>query len=248
MLLKGKTAVVTGANRGIGRAILVSFAENGADIFACARRHSPEFTEFIGGLAAKTGVRIEPVYFDLGAEAEVKAAAAGLVQTSKKIDVVVNNAGVARGGLLQLTPLRDLKELFEINFFSQLLFIQSLSRYMARSRGGSIINIGSTAGLIGHAGTGAYGTSKSALMYLTKVLATELGAVNIRVNAVAPGLVKTAMYDQMDEKARTRYFEAQALKRPAEAEEIACVVLFLASDLASYVSGQVIRVDGGMTT
>lgn len=248
MLLKGKFAVITGSNRGIGRAILQLFAQNGANIFACARKESPEFTDFIRTVSLETGVTIEPIYFDFNSEDEVKSAVSAIIATKRKIDVVVNNAGIARGGLFQMTAMKDLKEIFMINFFSQVQFSQGLSRYMARFKDGAIINIGSTAGLIGNAGTAAYGSSKAALMYVTKAMATELGGANIRVNAIAPGITKTEMFDQMDEKSRSKQIEAAALKRPAEAKEIANVALFLASELSTYVSGQVIRVDGGMTT
>lgn len=248
MLLKNKTAVITGANRGIGEAILRTFAENGARIFACARKESPEFSQLIQTVSAEAGATIEPIYFDFRNEIELKAATAKINASKIKIDVIVNNAGAALGGLFQLTPMRDLREMFEVNFLSQVQFTQGLSRSMARSKGGSIINIGSTAGLIGNAGTTSYGSSKAALMYATKVMASELGAANIRVNAIAPGITKTEMFDLMDEKSRDKQIEVSALRRPAEASEIASVALFLASDLSTYVSGQVIRVDGGMTT
>jgi 3-oxoacyl-[acyl-carrier protein] reductase len=116
---------------------------------------------------------------------------------------------------------------------------------MGRFKNGSIVNIASTAGLIGEAGMTSYGASKAALMLATRTIATELGGQNIRVNAIAPGLVRTDMFDQMDEKARDRLVGASALKRPAEAEEVAKVALFLASDLSTYVTGQVLRADGG---
>ena len=248
MLLQNKTAVITGCNRGIGKSILKIFAENGADVFACVRKESEEFTRFIQTLSAETGTTIIPVYFDFKNEVELKAAVTTIVASKKKVDILVNNAGVASGGLFQMTATKDLKDVFEVNFFSQIQFTQGLSRSMARSKAGSIINVGSTAGLIGNAGTISYGSSKAALMFATKTMAAELGPSNIRVNAIAPGVAKTDMFDQMDEKARTRQIESSALKRPAEVEEIANVALFLASDLSTYLTGQVIRVDGGMAT
>ena len=134
------------------------------------------------------------------------------------------------------------------HFFSQILFTQGISRYMSRYKKGSIINIGSIAGLRGDAGTTSYGSSKAALMFATKTIATELGAMNIRVNAIAPSLTKTDMVDQTDEKSRKTLIESSALKRPAEAVEVANVALFLASDLSSFVTGQLLRVDGGLPT
>lgn len=244
-LLIDKTAVVTGCNRGIGKEVLTVFAENGADVFACARQESAAFTDFVGELAQRTGRTITPVYFDLADPEQVKAAVRTIVAAKKKVDVVVNNAGIASGSIFQMTSLPDMKNLFDVNFFAPLLFTQGLSRLMARAKSGSIINIASTAGLVGDAGTTAYGSSKAALMYATRAMATELGESNIRVNAIAPNVTRTDMYDQMDEKARDRLIASTALKRPAEVREIANAALFLASDLASYVTGQVLRVDGG---
>ena len=248
MLLQNKTAVITGSNRGIGKAVLETFAENGADIFACARKESDEFSNVTERLSEKTGVSITPVYFDLAESEQVKSGIKSILSSKKQIDILVNNAGVASGSFFQMTSLKDLKQVFEINFFSQILFTQGISRYMTRFKTGSIINIASTAGLIGDAGMTSYGSSKAALMFATKTMATELGEMNIRVNAIAPSITKTDMFDQMEEKARSKLINASALKRPAEAVEVANVALFLASDLSSYVTGQVLRVDGGLTT
>ena len=248
MLLKKKTAIITGCNRGIGKATLVTFAENGADIFACAREKSVVFTDLITKLTVKTGVSITPIYFDLSDSEQVKTGIKTIISSKKQIDILVNNAGVAMGSFFQMTSLQDLKQLFEINFFSQILFTQGISRYMSRFKTGTIINIASTAGLIGDAGTTSYGSSKAALMFATKTMATELGILNIRVNAIAPSITKTDMFDQMDEKARNKLIESSALKRPAQAVEVANVALFLASDLSSFITGQLLRVDGGLTT
>ena len=247
MLLKNKTAVITGCNRGIGKAILKTFARNGADIFACARMESSDFTEMIDMLTKATGVSITPIYFDLADAEQVKQGAKTIIASKKKIDALVNNAAVTSGGFFQMTSMQEMERVFKINFFAQILLTQTLSRYMARFKTGSIINIGSTAGLIGAAGTVGYGSSKAALMYASKAMATELGEANIRVNAIAPGITKTDMFDEMEVQARNKLIASAALKRPAEAEEIANVALFLASDLSTYVTGQVLRADGGYT-
>ena len=190
MLLEQKTAVISGCNRGIGKATLETFAENGADIFACVRKESDEFTDIITKLAEKTGVSITPIYFDFAESEQVKAGIKSILSSKKQIDILVNNAGLATGSFFQMTSMQNLKQLFEINFFSQILFTQGISRYMSRFKTGSIINIASTAGLIGDAGTISYGSSKAALMFATKTMANELGVMNIRVNAIAPSITR----------------------------------------------------------
>ena len=205
MLLKQKTAVITGCNRGIGKATLETFAENGADIFACVRKESDEFTDVMTKLTAKTGISITPVYFDFTESEQVKSGIKTIISFKKQIDILVNNAGVASGSLFQMTSLQDLKDLFEINFFSQLYFTQGISRYMSRFKTGSIINIGSTAGFIGSAGMTSYGSSKAALMFSTKTMATELGVMYIRMNASASIITKTDMSDHVEGKFVTNF-------------------------------------------
>lgn len=246
MLLENKLAIITGCNRGIGLATVNAFVAQGASIIACVRNESPDFKQHCDQLAATHGVSIDILAFDLTLADATKAAIARIVALRRKIDILVNNAGAASGALFQMTTQRDLRDIFDINFFAQLQFTQSISRLMTRQRSGSIINMASVAGLIGEPGMTAYGSSKAALIQATRTLASELGATGIRVNAIAPSITHTDMYDQMAPAARNRLIEAAALKRAAEPEEIANVALFLASDLSSYITGQVIRVDGGI--
>lgn len=247
MLLKNKTIIITGCNKGIGKTILETFAENGANIIACIRKESEEFNDYIASIKEKFSISITPVYFDLEDLDQIKTAVSTIISMKVKIDVLVNNAGFASGAYFQMTPIADLERMMKINFISQVQFTQGISRYMARSKYGSIINMGSTAGLFGDAGMLSYGSSKAALMFATKTMASELGQYNIRVNAIAPSVTKTEMFDQMEEGARTKLITSSAFKRAAEPIEVANVALFLASDLSTFVNGQTLRVDGGIT-
>jgi 3-oxoacyl-[acyl-carrier protein] reductase len=247
MLLKDRTAIITGCNKGIGKVILETFAENGANIIACIRKETIEFNDYIESIKNKFSISITPIYFDLENSDEIKTAILKIISLKIKIDILVNNAGFASGAYFQMTPIADLERMMKINFTSQVQFTQGISRYMARFKSGSIINMGSTAGLFGDVGMLSYGSSKAALIFATKTMASELGQYNIRVNVIAPSVTKTEMYDQMEEKARNLLIESSALKRAAEPFEIANVALFLASDMSTFVSAQTIRVDGGIT-
>ncbi|HQN15273.1 MAG TPA: SDR family oxidoreductase [Bacteroidales bacterium] len=245
-LLKNKTALITGSNRGIGKAILETFARSGANIVACARKETPEFIEYVKNIAKTYKVNTQTLFFDLTDENEIKESLKKLFNEKCQIDILVNNAGVAHGGFLQMTSLSKIKEIFEINFFSQLLIIQYITKIMLRQKCGSIINIGSVAGMDSYPGYSAYGTSKAALIHATKTLSQEFAPYKIRINAIAPGLTATDMSLQMEEKASKVMISDSAMKRLATPQEIADTALFLASDMSSFINGQVIRVDGGM--
>lgn len=244
--LVGKTALITGCNRGIGKEILSLFAKEGASVIACVRKENIEFISFISELSLKCAVSIEPLYFDISNEEEIKAAMKSLLQKKTKIDILVNNAGIATGAFLQMTSMKQLKEVFQINFFSHVLITQFVSRMMMKERMGCIINMGSIAGLENFAGYSAYGSSKAALMYFTKTIARELAPYNIRVNSIAPGLTDTGMAGQMEDKAWKEMVSRSDLNRLGEPKEIAELALFLASDKSSFITGQIIRADGGM--
>ncbi len=248
MLLKGKTAVITGCNRGIGKAVLEVFAENGADIFACVRKERPEFSEEIQRLASKYQVEIIPLYFDL-IDGEAMKSAIGTIRKSKKpIDILVCNAGVlAENALFQMTTLDNIRKLFDVNFFAQMQFTQYISRLMLRNKtGGSIVFMSSIAVNYGVPGQVSYAAAKSALEGATRSLAREFGANNIRVNVVAPGLVSTDMGNQTDADSARVMIENSALGRWTKPEEIANVILFLASELSNCITGQILHADGGI--
>jgi len=248
MLLKNKTAIITGCNKGIGKVILETFAENGANIIACTRKETIEFNDYMESIKNKYSISITPIYFDLENSDEIKTAISKIISLKIKTDILVNNAGFASGAYFQLTPIIDLERMMKINFTSQVQFTQGISRYMARFKSGSIINMGSTAGLFGDVGMLSYGSSKAALIFATKTMSSELGQYNIRVNVIAPSVTKTEMFDQMEENARIKLIDSSAFKRAAEPIEVANVALFLASDLSTFVNGQTIRVDGGITS
>jgi 3-oxoacyl-[acyl-carrier protein] reductase len=246
MELQGKTAIITGCSRGIGKEIVTLFAQKGANIIACVRKENPGFSTYIRDLSSKTNVSIEPLYFDMLDEDSIKSAINPLIKSKSKIDILINNAGVATGSLLQMTSMSKLKEVFQINFFSQVLVTQLISKLMIREKSGSIINMGSIAGLENFAGYTAYGSSKAAIMFFTKTIARELSSYHIRVNAIAPGLADTGMAEQMEKKATIEMIERSNFKRLALPQEIAELALFLASDNSSFITGQTIRIDGGM--
>ena len=247
MLLKGKTAVVTGCNKGIGKKILEVFSANGATVFACVRNIDEEFKSLLNELKKKFNNQIIPIQFDLNDEKKIKEAANSILTSNKSIDILVNNAATIHTSIFQMTPAKKLKELFEVNFFSQTIFTQYILKSMIKNKKGSIVYISSSSALDGNEGRSAYSSAKAAIIAQAKVLSRELGVHNIRVNSIAPGLTNTDMMKKNHkEKIISEMVSRISLRRIANPEEIANVVLLLSSNLTSYVTGQVIRVDGGM--
>lgn len=247
MLIKGKTAVITGCNRGIGKALLEVFAKNGANVWACVRKPNVDFTEYVEGMVAETGVKIRPVYFDLQDSEQIKEGVKTIRSAKEPIDILVNNAGVIHTALFQMTPIDKMREMFELNLFSQMLLTQQISKIMMRQKSGNIINLSSSAAIEANEGRTAYAASKSALITSTQVLSKELAGCGIRVNAIAPGLTQTdMMVESTPEDILANTLQRISMKRVGRPEEIANTALFLASDLSSYMTGQVLRVDGGM--
>tara|TARA_B110000305_G_scaffold106085_1_gene119255 strand:- start:509 stop:1252 length:744 start_codon:yes stop_codon:yes gene_type:complete len=247
MLLKKKTAIITGCNRGIGEKILEKFSSSGANIFACTRKKNSEFESKISELAKKYKIKIIPIYFDFADSEEIKSAAKKILDSGEAIDILVNNAGIIDVSIYQMTSIKKLKDMFEINFFSQTIFTQNIIKSMIRNKSGSIINLASITALDGNEGRSAYGASKSALIAQMKTLSKEVGIFNIRVNCIAPGLIDTEMLSKNTPKNIIENMKNKiSLRRVGNPEEIADVALFLSSNLSTYISGQVIRVDGGM--
>lgn len=246
-LLKDKTAIITGSNRGIGRAILQVFAENGATIFACARKKDDEFERDIKQLEEVTGSVIYPIYFDLCNSEEIKKAVKEIRNKKLSIDILVNNAGILSKYQLRFTmlPIDQAKKLFEIDFFAQMEFTQFISRIMQKDKKGSIIYLSSIAGIDAFFSSYDYVACKAAIIGAMKQQAREFGRCKIRVNSVAPGIIETDMIAVLDKDTLNSIKPAVILERFGTAREVANTVLFLASDLSSYITGQVIRVDGG---
>jgi 3-oxoacyl-[acyl-carrier protein] reductase len=245
-LLKGKNAIITGCNRGIGKAIVEVFAENGANVWACARKQTDEFETFISELAQKYNVILKPVYFDLTDYEQIKNGVREIMLEKKPVDVLVNNAGIVPESLLfTMTPMEQMKNTFEVNFFAQIFLTQLVTRIMNRQKKGRIIFISSISGLDG-LGQFEYASSKAAIIGTTKKLAQELGQLGILVNAIAPGLIETDMIKKLKSDVTKELINRSVLKRFAAPREIANAVLFFASDLSTYITGQILRVDGGM--
>jgi len=247
VLLKKKAAIVTGSNRGIGKATVELFAEHGADVWACARQPNEKFEADLRQLAVRCGVTITPVYFDLADQAQIKAGMNTILAERRAVDILVNNAGVvAESRLFQMTTIQTMEDVFQINFFAPMLVTQYVSRQMTKQKSGSIINIASVAGLDGDPAQVEYVASKAALIGATRKLASELGVAGIRVNAVAPGLTETDMVGHMNPDMMRATLARTTMQRLGKPSEIAAVVLFLASELSAFVTGQIIRADGGM--
>lgn len=243
--MQTKSVIITGTNRGIGKVLVKCFAEEKYNIWACARKKSDEFENELQQLAKKENVLIRPVYFDLTDSEEMKKSVKQILNGKERIDVLVNCAGVAHGGLFQMTKMTTVKQIFEVNLFSMMELTQLVLRAMVRQKSGCIINFSSISGLDLRSGNCAYGASKAAIIAWTKTLAAEVAKLGIRVNAIAPGLTDTDMASLMNEKAGYEMVSSSALNRLLKPEEIADVVLFLSSEKSSTINGQVIRVDGG---
>ena len=246
MLLKGKTAVITGCNRGIGKAILERTAGSGANVFAVVRKETDEFAEYCAALSAEHSVEIQIVCADFENEDQVTAAAKSILKTKRRIDILVNNIGIAFPQLvLAMTPIRIIKESFQVNVFSGLLFTQLICKSMVRDKRGSIVFLSSVAAFDGGVNI-EYSAGKAAVVGAVRRLARELGSFGIRVNAIAPGLTDTGMGDIASEEVNTAALSRNVMKRMGQPEEVADAVLFMASDMSRFITGQVLRVDGGL--
>lgn len=244
-LLAGKTALITGGSRGIGAAIAEKFAQNGANI-AFTYLSSDEKANALAEKLTSYGVQAKAYKSDA---ADFKAAedlAKAITEDFGQIDICVNNAGISRDNLLlRITP-EQWDEVMQANLKSVFNLTKQVIRPMMKARQGTIINMSSIVGVKGNAGQGSYAASKAGIIGFTKSIAQELGSRNIRCNAIAPGFIETDMTDYLKEEGGQQWMEKIPLQRIGKPEEIADVALFLASDMSSYVTGQVISACGGM--
>jgi 3-oxoacyl-[acyl-carrier protein] reductase len=246
-LLEGKTAIITGAARGIGREIAIKFGAEGANV-AFTDLNYDENMESLREELDKMGVKAGGYASDASSFADCEALIENVVRDFGTIDIVVNNAGITRDNLLMRMNENDWDLVLKVNLKSVFNMTKAAQRMMLKQRSGSIINMSSVVGMGGNAGQSNYAASKAGLIGFTKSMAKELGSRNIRCNAIAPGFIETEMTSKLPDDVRTDWIQSIPLKRGGTPEDVANVCIFLGSDLSSYVSGQVIPVCGGMQT
>ena len=247
MSLRGQVAFVTGAGRagkGIGRAICLALASEGADI--AIADFVGEAAEAVAEECRRQGVRALALQGSVSDSADVARMVNRTVEEFGRIDILVNNAGITRDGLLVRMSDEDWQAVLQTNLTGAFLCTREVAKVMMRQRSGRIVNIASVMGVTGNAGQANYSASKAGMIALTKTTAKELGRRGINVNAVAPGFIQTVMTEEMPEGAKAKVSEQIPLERLGTPEDVANVVLFLVGDLSSYVTGQVVHVDGGM--
>jgi len=243
-LLADKVAVVTGAGRGIGRAVALAYARMGADV-ACVSR-TEENSAKVAAEVKDLGRRAWPLAVDVSDTVAVDAAAKGILELAGRVDILVNNAGVTRDNLLMRMSEEEWDTVLNTNLKGAFNFTKALTRPFIKQRSGRIINIASVIGLIGNAGQSNYAASKAALIGFTKSIARELAPRGITVNAIAPGFIETDMTAVLDDKVREEVIERVPLGRFGSSDDIAHVAAFLAMEPTGYITGQVLTVDGGM--
>lgn len=244
-LLSGKTALVTGATRGIGRAIALRFASEGADV-AFTYRSQHEAAQTLVTEIEAMGVRAKAYTSDAASFDDAHKVAEDVKAVFGRIDILVNNAGITKDGLMMRMDEAQWDAVLETNLKSAFNFIHACTPVMARQRGGSVINMSSVVGVSGNAGQCNYSASKAGLIGLTKSFAKEMGPRGIRANCIAPGFIATDMTSALPENLRQEWEKQIPLRRGGTPEDVADVALFLASDLSRYVTGQVINCCGGM--
>lgn len=245
MELEGKVAIVTGASRGIGRAIAENLAQAGADIVAVYQRNRQKVDELAQQLEP-LGRTCLPVQADVSQEADVNALVQQTLEQFGKIDILINNAGITRDTLLMRMKTEDWEQVIDVNLSGMFYCLKAVTKPMLKQRSGKIVFITSIIGVTGNAGQANYAASKAGVIGLMKSAAQEFASRGILVNAVAPGFIQTDMTENLPEKVKTAILEKVPLHRMGRPEEVAEAVRFLVSDRASYLTGQVIHINGGL--
>lgn len=243
-ILDGKTALVTGAARGLGRAIAEELARNGANLALCDL--NAEWLEDTAAAVKSLGAEVTCVSVDVSKGEDVTKAVKEITAAMGSIDILINNAGITKDGLMMRMTESDWDAVLSVNLKGTFLFTKAVSRPMMKQRSGAIVNIASIIGLIGNAGQCNYAASKAGVIALTKSSAKELASRNIRVNAVAPGFIQSKMTEVLSDEVKQKMLDQIPLKRWGQPEDVARVVAFLATDASSYITGQTLTISGGM--
>ena len=246
-LLEGKVAIITGASRGIGSGIAKVFAQHGANV-AFTYSSSAESALVLENELVAQGVKAKGYKSNAADFNEAQKLVDDVMADFGTVDILINNAGITKDNLLMRMSEEDFDKVIEINLKSVFNMTKAVQKIMLKNRAGSIVNMSSVVGVKGNAGQANYAASKAGMIGFTKSIALELGSRNIRCNAIAPGFIETEMTHALNEEQRAKWAELIPLRRGGSPDEVAKVTLFLASDLSSYVSGQVINVCGGMNT
>jgi 3-oxoacyl-[acyl-carrier protein] reductase len=244
MDLSGKKALVTGASRGIGRAVAGRFLKAGAEVWGMSTKEPEDLKDLI----AKAEGKLHWITFDLGKTGETEAVIETALKESGGFDILVNNAGITKDNLSFRMSIDEWQKVLDVNLTSAFLIARAIGRDMIRKRSGSIINMASVVGIHGNGGQANYAASKAGLIAVTKSLAQEAASRGVRVNAIAPGYIESDMTAVLPQEIKEKMTGVIPLKRAGKPEEIAEAALFFASDASSYITGQVLSVDGGMYT
>ena len=242
MRLSNKKALITGASRGIGKAITERFLAEGAEIWGLGTKEPADLAERV----AASGGKLHWIVADVGALDSIEAVIDRAVKESGGFDILVNNAGITKDGLSFRMSLADWQKVIDVNLSGSFLVARAVARDMIRKKSGSIINMSSVIGIHGNGGQANYAASKAGVIGVTKSLAQEVASRGVRVNAIAPGYISTDMTEAIPESAKEKLMDHIPLKRLGQPEDVAETALFLASDGSAYITGQVIPVDGGM--
>ncbi len=245
--MEGKVALITGATRGIGKGVVIKLAEHGANV-AFTFVSSPEKAKAVEEELAAHGIKAKGYQSNAADYDAAEKLIADVVAEFGRIDAVVNNAGITRDGLLMRMTEENWDDIMDINLKSVFNITKHIQRTLLKQRSGSIINMSSIVGVKGNGGQSNYAASKAGIIGFTKSMAQELGSRSIRCNAIAPGFIETEMTGELGEEVMTEWLKTIPLKRPGTTEDVANAVLFLASDLSTYVTGQTLSVCGGMLT